>query len=116
MKISILPKSAYLTDETLDEIVSRHVDPFFIDSFEASFEPATGALLCVFKADFFGSCHLRKAVVGNIEEDLKTMASFAFDVFERKSTECASNGTVAEANRPVVVPDGFTYHYVPCEE
>ncbi|MCV9964356.1 hypothetical protein OIU34_20930 [Pararhizobium sp. BT-229] len=96
--------------------MSRHVDPFFIDSYEASFEPSTGALLAAFSADFFGTCHLRKAVVGNIEEDLKTMASVAFDVFERKSTECASNGTVKEADRPVAVPGGFTYHYVPCDE
>lgn len=116
MKTSILPTHAFQTDESLEEVVSRHVDPFFIDSYEASFEPSTGALLAVFGADFFGKCHLRKAVVGDLEEDLKIMASVAFDVFERKSTECATNGTVREEDRPVAIPDGFTLRFEPCEE
>jgi hypothetical protein len=113
---STVPKSAYLVDETLDDILSRHVDPFFIDRSEASFETSSGALLAVFSADFFGSCHVRKVTVGDLEEDLKVMASVAFDVFERKSTECASNGFLAEAARPVIIPEGFTLLYVPCKE
>jgi hypothetical protein len=113
VKTSILPTHAFQTDESLEEIVARYVDPFAIDNYEASFEPSTGALLAVFGADFFGKCHLRKAVIGDLEEDLRTMASVAFNVFERKSTECASNGTLREEDRPFAIPDGFVLQFEP---
>jgi hypothetical protein len=104
--------SAFQHDETLEEIVSRYVDPFFIDSTEVSFESATGALLGVFKSEFIGSCSFRKPVVGDVEQDLKIMASLAHEVLERKHTEAASQGQMAESARPVSMPDDMIYEFI----
>jgi hypothetical protein len=104
--------AAFQHDETLEEIVSRYVDPFFIDSTEVSFEPATGALLGVFKSEFIGSCSFKNPVVGDVEEDLKTMAALAHEILERKHTEAASQGQMAESARPVSIPDGMIYEFI----
>ncbi|MBY3432694.1 hypothetical protein HFN89_00710 [Rhizobium laguerreae] len=112
MKTSILQMSAFQHDETLEEIVSRYVDPFFIDSTEVSFEASTNALVGVFTAEFFGSCSFKKLVVGDVEEDLKSMAALAHELLERKHTEAASQGQMAEAARPVFIPDDIIYEFV----
>jgi hypothetical protein len=104
--------AAFQHDETLDEIVSRYVDPFFIDSTEVSFEAGTGGLLGVFTSEFFGSCNFKKPVVGDIEEDLKTMATLAHEILERKHTEAASQGQFAESDRPISIPDDLIYEFV----
>lgn len=114
MNLSIQTTPTFPTDEPLDQIVSRYIDEILIDSYETSFELGTGALLAAFSAEFLGTCHVRRAVVGNVEDDLRTMASLAADVFERKSTECGSHGVYSEASRPVFVPEGFTFQYVEC--
>lgn len=111
MKIRIL-NTAYQHEETLEEIVSRYVDPFFIDSTEVSFDASTGALLGVFKSEFIGSCSFKKPVVGDVEEDLKTMASLAHEILERKHTEAASQGQMAESARPVSMPDDILYEFI----
>jgi hypothetical protein len=116
VKTSILPIPAYHRDETLEGILSRHVDSFYIDGFEASFDPSTGTLLGVFHADFFGACHFSKAVGGDLETDLKLMADLASDILERKQTEGGSLGFFREANRPVKIPQDLSFHFVAFQE
>lgn len=105
----------YISEENLDNVASKYVDPAFIDNSSARYE-ASGVLTAVFHAEFFGDCIVRKAVVDNVENDLKIMAFLAGEVFERKHTECASHGMIPESDRPVEIPEGFTIEYIPCDD
>ncbi|MDW9481869.1 hypothetical protein GOB57_24785 [Sinorhizobium meliloti] len=94
----------------------RYVDSFFVDSVKAMIAPSTGVLSGIFEAEFFGKCHIRKTVVGNVEQDLKVMATLATEVFERKITESGSDGVFSEVDRPIEIPEGFTLEFFPPDD
>jgi hypothetical protein len=102
--------------DSITEILDEYVDPFFVDSADATIQTPTGALCGVFKADFFGECRITKQAMGNLRGDLWVMANVANEFFERRMTECASHGTVAAKDRPVIIPDGFHLEFIPSEE
>jgi hypothetical protein len=99
--------------ESLDSLLSRHVDFFFVDDFSVEFRAAEDTLVARFRMEHFGALTVTKRSVSDVERDLADIAALANTSLERLSAHNGCMGMVPALAEALDPPELFAVEFLP---